>query len=363
MATVTLAQVTTTPVGFNTVTALGSSDTRLSAPLQRTTVYQGLVQGVAGNVITLQGLPGFTANQFLYVSGSQPNTYYVTLTTGNKKGMFYTVTANGADSGSANTTTVTVDTAGDTLDSGSGILSGDALSIIPYWTLDTMFPGQVGITGTTNILGTGAVTQVLVTDATTVGTDLASSRTYYYFTGSSFGGAGWRRISGGFTNIKNDDVILPDMPIIVRQNNVPTSQLKVVGSVPASDRKYIVGTLQANKDQDNNIAIDIPVALTLTQSNLYQSGAFLGTSNIFGVGGDKLLVFDDAVTGYDKSAAFTYYYFTGTSNGGAGWRRVGGGFSTIRDTDVVFQPGSGYVVRKVATPTPSTAVWSIPLPY
>ncbi|MCF7790207.1 MAG: TIGR02597 family protein [Prosthecobacter sp.] len=363
IATATMAQETTSPVGFNTVTALGSSDTRLSAPLQRHAVYQGVVQSVAGNEITVQGLPGWTLNQFLYVSGSQPNTYYVTPTTGNKKGMFYTLTANSADSGTANTTTVTVDAAGDTLDTGSGILSGDALSIIPFWTLDTMFPGQAGITGTTAILGTGAVTQILVTDPTTVGTDLASSRTYYYFTGSTFGGPGWRMISGGFTSIKNDDVILPDLPIIVRQNNVPTSQITVVGSVPASDRKYIIGTLQANQDQDNNIAVDIPVPMTLTQSNLYQSGAFLGTSNIFGVGGDKLLVFNDAVTGYDKSANFTYYYFTGTTNGGEGWRRVGGGFSTIRDNDVIFQPGSGYVVRKIATPTPSTAVWSIPLPY
>lgn len=363
LATVAQAQVTTAPVGFNSVTALSNSDTRISTPLQRPAVFQGLVQGVAGNVITVQGLPGWTLNQFLYASGSQPNTYYVTPTTGNKKGMFYTITANSADSGAANTTTVTVDAAGDTLDTASGILSGDALSIIPFWTLDTIFPGQAGITGTSNIFGTGALTQILVTDPATVGTDLASSRTYYYFNGTGFGGVGWRMVSGGFTNIKNNDVILPDMPIIVRQNNVATSQVTVVGSVPTNERKYVIGTLQSNTAQDNNIAIDIPVSMTLAQSNLFQSGAFLGTTNIFGTGGDKLLVFNDAAAGYDKSASATYYYYNDTGFGGPGWRSVGGGFTTIRNNDVVFQPGSGYVVRKVATPTPTTAVWSVPLPY
>ena len=348
-----LAQVSTQPVGFNTVTALGNSDTRLSPPLHRTPVFSGTVQSVTGNVIVVQEATAWSVNQFVYSAGVQTDTYYVSFTSGSKPGMFYTVTANDA-------TSVTLDLNGDASD---GVVKGDSLMIIPYWTLATLFPGQAGITGTTNIFGTGAVTQILLTDGTAVGKNLAATHTYYYFTGSSNGGPGWRRVGGGFSNIKNDDVILPDMPLIVRQNNVPTSQITVTGNVPMAERRHLIGTLAANTVQDNIIAVDLPVPLTLTQSNLYESGAFAGTANIFGTGGDQLLVFDDSVASYNKSASSTYYYFTGSTNGGPGWRKVGGGFSTIQNATVALQPGSGYIIRKQATASPATMVWNIPLTY
>ena len=109
--------------------------------------------------------------------------------------------------------------------------------------------------------------------------------------------------------------------------------------------------------------MDVPVGLTLAQSNLFQSGAFQGTTSISGVGGDKLFVFDDTVAGTDKAASQTYYYYTGAGFGGAGWRLAGGGFTNIANSSVVFQPGSGYIIRKVATATPTTAIWSVNLPY
>jgi uncharacterized protein (TIGR02597 family) len=357
------AQVYSPTVGFNTITALGNSDTRVSAPLHRSPAFSGMVQSVTGNIITVQGLPGWTANQFAYLAGTQPNSYYVSITSGNKEGMYYTVTGNSNDSGTTNTSTVTVNPDGDVLDGASGISQGDTLLIVPYWTLSTFFPGQIGITSTTNIFGTGALTQILLIDATAIGKNLAATHTYYYFTGSGNGGPGWRRVGGGFANIKNDDVILPDAPIIVRQNNVATSQITITGNVPTSDRKYVIGTLVANTVQDNMIAVDLPVPLSLSQSNLFESGAFTGTTNIFGTTGDQLLVFNDATTGYNKAADSTYYYFTGATNGGPGWRKIGGGFTTIRNSDIVFQPGSGYVIRKSATVSPTSTVWTVPLTY
>jgi uncharacterized protein (TIGR02597 family) len=364
MTTATLAQVTTTPVGFNTVTALGNSDTRLSTPLQRSSVYQGLVQSVSGNVITVQGLPGWTSGQFLYVAGSQANTYYVTPTSGNKIGMFYTITANTADNGTANTTTLTVDSAGDTLDGVSGIVTGDSLSIIPYWTLDTVFPGQVGITTTTSISGAGSMTRIFIPDPTSAGVDLAATISYYYYSGTGFGGAGWRRSGGGLTNKKNDDILTPDSYVIIRQDGVVSNAvITVAGGVPSSARSYIIGTRAANTDQDNAIAVDVPVPLTLTQSNLFESGAFAGTTSISGASGDKLLVFDDTTAAIDKAAVKSYYYYTGTGFGGAGWRLQGGGLTTIRNNDVVFQPGSGYNIRKQGTGAVSTFIWRMPLTY
>jgi uncharacterized protein (TIGR02597 family) len=360
------AQVTTAPVGFTTIAALDNSDTRFSTPLHQAAVYQGLVQSVSGSVITVQGLPGWTANQFVYASGTQSNTYYVSVGTGNKVGMFYTVTANAADSGTANTTTITVNPAGDTLDGASGMVTGDSISIIPYWTFGTLFPAGQGLTPASTVTGSGNLTQILVISPSSVGTNLSATSTYYYYpgNGSNFA-AGWRLVGGGFNTIKNDDVILPDSPIIIRQNSVgSTASITISGAVPQSSRAYVIGTLQNNTAQDNWISIEMPVPLTLAQTNLAQSAAFTSATSVTGSGGDQLLVFDDTTSGFNKSASATYYYYPGNgSNFAAGWRQVGGGFNNLFDSTTVFQPGSGYVIRKQAAATASTSVWTVPLAY
>jgi uncharacterized protein (TIGR02597 family) len=364
LCTIAQAQIYSPIVGFNTVTALGNSDTRFSVPLHRSPVYQGLVQSVSGNVITVQGLPGWTSNQFVYSSGSQTNTYYLSVGSGNKEGMYYTVTANSADSGTTNTSTLAVDTAGDTIDGGTGIANGASISIIPYWTFATLFPSQQGITTTSSISGAGLCTRIFIPDLSSAGVNLAASGQYYYYSGTGFGGEGWRKSSGGFSTIRNNDPVSPDVYLIIRQDGVATSSvITATGNVPSGDRRYIVGTISANTEQDNAVAVDIPVPLTLTQSNLFESGAFTGTASISGVGGDKLFVFNDATAAVNKAAFKQYYYYTGTGFGGSGWRLTGGGFSTIKNNEIVFQPGSGYVIRKVASPTPSTVVWTIPTSF
>ncbi len=356
------AQVYSSVVGFNTITALGNSDTRFSVPLHRSSVYQELVQSVSGNVITVQGLPGWTLNQLVYAAGSQTNTYYVSVGSGSKTGMYYTVTANSVDSGTSNTTTLTLDLAGDVIN--GGVVNGNSILIIPYWTFATLFPNQQGITTTTSISGGGTCTRVFIPDLNTAGVDLAAVAQYYYYSGTGFGGAGWRRSGGGASSIKNNDPISPDAFLIVRQDGVGTSAIiTATGSVPMGERKYIIGTVNANVEQDNAVAVDVPVPLTLTQSNLFQSGAFIGTASISGSGGDKLFVFDDATVGFNKAAFKQYYYFTGAGFGGAGWRLSGGGATSIRNSDLVFQPGSGYVIRKIASPSPASVVWTLPATF
>lgn len=357
------AEVSTDPVGVNSVTALGNSDTRFSIPLQRPLVFQGAVQSVADAVVTVQGSPTWASNEFVYVAGTQSNAYYLTFTTGTRAGMYYTVTSNAAAVG-ANTATLTLDLNGDDLGAVGGVVAGDKFKIIPYWTLNTLFPNQVGITKSSLITGTGALTRILFYDANNTGINLASSGTYFYYEGQSFGGSGWRRINGGFTAIKNDEIILPDAYVVLRQEQVATSLVATaVGVVPAGERRYLIGTLLPNVTQDNLLALDLPIPLSLSQSKLWESGAFTGASVISGSDGDKLLIYDDTVVGKNKGASKSYFYFTGSTNGGPGWRQVNGGFSAIKNDEVVFKPGSGFVIRKLAASTPSTVVWTIPAAY
>ena len=52
------ANVTTEPSGFYKVTLLGNSDTFVSLPFARSKAACGLVQSVAGNVVTVKNSPG-----------------------------------------------------------------------------------------------------------------------------------------------------------------------------------------------------------------------------------------------------------------------------------------------------------------
>jgi len=352
----TFGQTTATsdPVGFNSVTALGNSDTRFSVPLQRPNVFTGTVASVSGNVVTVSGTPAWTTNQFVYAAGTQSNTYYLEFKSGAKVGMFYTVTANAAG-------TLTLNLNGDSI---STVAANDSFKLVPYWTLSTLFPNQAGITATTSISGSAPVTDILIPDVTSAGTDLGAPSGYFYYSGTGFGGAGWRAIGGSPSQKVNDTPLSPDGFLIVRQDGVSTSSiLTATGAVPTNVRKYVIGTLQANVDQDNAVGIDIPVGLSLTQSNLFQSNAFAGTSLISGDQGDQLLVFDDTTADFDKAATTGYFYYTGTAFGGAGWRLIGGSPTAKQDAVTVFQPGSGYIIRKAGVASPQSVVWSLPLPY
>jgi uncharacterized protein (TIGR02597 family) len=243
-------------------------------------------------------------------------------------------------------------------------VNGDTIQIVPYWTLGTLFPNQAGISTTNSISGAGSMTRILVPDQTSAGIDLAATGSYYYYSGTGFTGPGWRRAGAGLTSKRDDDVIVPDSYVIIRQDGVGSNVVATAtGSVASSDRRVVIGTIAANTPQDNAIALDVPVPMTLSQSNLYQSGVFVGTTSISGATGDKLLVFNDASAGINKAAGQAYYYYSGSGFGGPGWRLQGGGFTNIKNDDAVFQPGSGYIIRKEGTTEPNSFVWNIPVNY
>ena len=70
------ATATTDPVGYTTASLLANSDTLVSIPFTRPAAYTGAIGSISGSTITLATSPGFTANQYVYASGTQSNTYY-----------------------------------------------------------------------------------------------------------------------------------------------------------------------------------------------------------------------------------------------------------------------------------------------
>jgi len=327
------------PTGFVTITCLGKSDTIVSMPVTRPTEYTGegtmsvVTSGSVGTV-TFSGA-SFTASQFKYDSSSQTNTYYLFVAGGDKEGSYYTITDN-------DTTSVTVNLNGDDV---SAITADTEMKIIPYWTLGTVFASGEGVNATT---GSTEATQILLPNNTGTGTNLGTSATYFYSSTTST----WL-LDGDSTQATQDDVVLyPDTYFIVRNKVSTATSITATGSVVTNQLMLALTTQTAGR-QDNAVAITRPVAVTLKESGLVSSGAF--TKTTASTPGDKLLVFNNKKAKLNKAPAKTYLYKNGA------WRLVGS--SGNHNTDAIFTPGTGVLIRKAKTTDGSSALWINPAPF
>jgi uncharacterized protein (TIGR02597 family) len=325
---------TTDPVGYNNIALLANSDTYVSIPFHRTAAFVGQVASVSGNVITVAGTPGWNASQFVYASGSQANTYYAFIRSGSKEGNYYTVTANSAN-------TLTLDLAGDTL---SGLAANDSLSVIPYWTLGTLFPASDAGTSFTASPSVASIrTSILTPDLQTAGINLAATKIYFFYNSA------WRQSGQSLAVSKNDDILIPDTYFIVR-NGATAGTFTHTGSVVM--KKTVVPLLtQASGKQDNAIALTRPVPVSLNDSGLISSSAFTPSSSP-ALRKDELLVFDNTVVAKNKAASAIYYYYNN------GWRKVGQSASADFGATIVFGPDTGVQIRKAASGTGQASNWT-----
>ncbi|MBL9114285.1 MAG: TIGR02597 family protein [Verrucomicrobiaceae bacterium] len=307
--------VYTPPVGFVSVTIPANSDAAIGAPLSRADEFVGVVESISSNVITLAGTPNFTVNQFVYASGTQPKTYFLRVDSDTKEGMILKVESN-----TANSVTVTIP-AGESL---AGILTnavdntGSAVSISPYWTPSTLVTGVL------------AGTQILRYPTNVAGTNLATSSTY------TFNGTNWLQ---GVTNV-NDLTFNPGEGFTLRNNSTTTQQtISITGAVPMTGVRSRFYTLAANTTQDQRIFYNSPVPEVI--GNVFPPAAL--------VAGDRLLAFNNAATGKNKSASTTLIW------NGTNWLQG----VTVVTTTYQLQPGTSYVFRKNQTgANPTSVVWS-----
>lgn len=325
-------EVFTQPVGFYKVSLLTNSDTFASIPFTRIPEFNGLVSSVAGSVINVGGSPGWTAGQWATptVNGYLP--YFVLFISGAKEGAYYTVTNSGVS-------TLDVELTPEDL---SGIVAGDKLRIIPFWTLNTIFPGGTGVVASANTLT--RKTEVYMPDIGGVGKNLAPEATYFYFNSA------WRKVGVSPATNFNDVVVLPDQYFFARQNNsADTTTLTTLGQVTLTKLRIplYANSPGSGQQQDNYAIIARPAVQTLNDSGL--SNAFVASPNTLSRK-DELFVFDNAIQAKNKAPAGTYFYFNG------GWRKVGVAPTVDFGPTNVFNPASGYYVRK-ATNTVATTIW------
>lgn len=318
------------------------SDLRFGLPLHRPPAFEGRVATVSGTTITLERGANWTnwsTNVWTLNEG-----HYALIANGSAEGTTLRVTANGAD-------TLTLATAP------TGVVTGTLLRLVPYWTLASIFPDGPSLLGTTSITGVGA-SQILQVDRRP-GINLASTAGFYYFTGSTFGGAGWRQ-DGANPNTKKDSApVDPDAVFIFRNVSGAAIEWTLRGAVQLAASRISAGTLQANLAQDNLLSLRVAVPVSLANSGLVASLAARPTTSITGVGADLVLVFDPLATGYNRASTASYYYYNGADFGGPGWRKDGASPTTLQNTALVFQPGQPVVLRRAATAVPSEISWTV----
>lgn len=318
------------PVGTLRLKLLGNSDTIVSAPLLRTPLVESSVVSQVDNQITLtDSAPALPAEgAFLLVMS------------GALEGATLTITASSGG-------TLTVEPGGFSL---TALTAGDLAAVVPFWTLDTVFPAGAGVLPTTNVLQ--RKTEILTFDDTVAGKNFSAAATYYYYTGAGLVGPGWYRV-GDTQHLAGATRLSPRGWFIVRHNAATDTFLSLNGGVQLAAYRVPLLTRAASVDQDNFVALPVPTPVTLGASGL--ANAFRPTTNPL-LRGDELLVFDNAVVAKNKSVAATYYYYSGAGMAGTGWYRVGD--TTNKMDSLVFHPGDGIIVRRKSTATPDVKQWT-----
>lgn len=324
------------PVGALRLKLRGGSDTLVSLPLHRPALVEARLSARSANQFTLDAtVPALPS------SGA-----YVMIMSGPLEGAVLPATA-------ATSNTVTINASGYDLTALVTGVSGDYAAVIPYWTLDTLFPAGANIYPSPSKLS--ARSQILLYDHTQVGTGRSPSLVYFYFAGNGTYAAGWYRF-GDMTALRGGTTLPPQRPFLVRHPvGVSDTELLVSGAVSLAAYRVPIATLSPATAQDNLVALPVPVPITLAASRLRESGAFAASPSRLSPT-DQLLVYDNTTVAQNKAPSATYFYFAGNGTYAAGWYRFGD--MTQSAANLVLRPGEGWLIRKYATSSPATTDWS-----
>jgi uncharacterized protein (TIGR02597 family) len=174
--------VTTDPVGFTATSCLSQSDTYVGIAFTRPAEFNGTIQAVSSNpanTLTVNSVPGWVSDQFVYAAGTQSKHYYVLLGSGGtfnpKEGHMFPVTGNGSN-------TLTVDT---TIEDLSGVTANTRIALIPYWTPATVFPASnAGISFTATTSPPTFQTLLRIPDYSAAGIKQPYAAEYYFNNGT-----------------------------------------------------------------------------------------------------------------------------------------------------------------------------------
>lgn len=308
--------------GYVEVDVLAGSDTLVSIPFHRSVEHVGTLDAVPTQS-NGEAVLSAAGDDPAWESDAYQDLYFVRFIDGSLQGLCLTVVSNDSN-------TLTVDDLGADF---SGLIAGVKFELIPYWTLETLFPSAEnnGLTASTGKLTFQRKTQILYPNLSGTGINLSVSAVYF-FTAND----GWLEDTSGFPGAGNV-IIYPDTYIIIRQpSSLADTSITLSGTVDIHPLTTSLATETGSK-QDNFVSLNRPIPLTLTESGL-ASGFVESSGKLSFQRKDELLVFDNSTPAINRSAS-RVFFMTGGS-----WVEDTSGFPNADDFEI--QPGSAMIIRK-----------------
>jgi uncharacterized protein (TIGR02597 family) len=329
-----LSALTTDPLGFVSYDVNANADRRIGVPLNQAPSFVGSVASVTSGTVTVSTtVPDVTTEA-----------HYLWVTSGSLLGKWYEVT--GSDS-----STVTV---AEDLET-NGLIAADTFKVVPFWTLDTLFPNGGDIPASSDVFN--PVGYLLTNDVSSVGTNLIAGSVFIYHDGSQ-GPAGWYDVDNLGSGTVGSTVITPESFVTIRNETISTVSVTFSGVVPRHSVSNNILSRAAGP-QDNQITNPYPAPLALGSSDLVTDGAMRASSDVFNPL-DVLLIYETVPNQKNPVADKVVIYHDG-AQGPAGWYDVddlGGG--TI---DAHELPAGGALVVRRAVGADEVLTWSPSLPY
>jgi uncharacterized protein (TIGR02597 family) len=327
----------TNPVGYVAFACPGNSDTIVSVPFHAAPRWRGTLSDAPSDLgggrfrLAFSGAPTFSANELVTL----PHYVYTPDSVG-APGRIFFVAANGSSTADVTASAAEI----------AGLANGDAIRIIPAWTLNSLFPpsSQTVFHPSSGNLVSDRQSELLFFDDITPGQDLAPRRRFFVTSSS------WRE-AGTYASAGNV-VIMPGQAFAVRHpagsgasTFIPFQEV-FGGTVTRPLRTQVGGA------QDTMVAPPRPVASKLSELAMSGTSFVSSASTAPGDRKDQLLVFDNSAVATNKSPSAIYFLTPG------GWVRDTVGFPA--SDNVTIEPSAGVLIRKAATA--STGVNWVNLP-
>lgn len=323
-------------VGFLRFDCAANSDTRVSVPFHPSPRWAGKLsvapddQGNGIVRLTFSGTPAFATGELT----SAPH-FLLCRDAAGPEGRHFPITAHTA-------TTVDIEA---TLTDLTGLGQDGLVSVIPAWTIETLFPPATQTTfhASTGNLASGRGSELLLFNDTTTGSSIAPSRRLFVTSSGWFEAGGTYAAAGTVT-------VAPGQAFLVRHPaGVVATSFVAMNQVYGGLVKLPVRVTQGKK-QDTVIALPRPVAQTLDELDLgsvFEDSTDLTPANRR----DELHLFDNEMIGQNKSADAIYFRHNG---------------SWVRDSDPSFpnadaesfEPAAGFLIRKASGANNAPLLWS-----
>jgi len=328
-------QAVSAPCGYLRFDCPGGADTAVSVPFHRTPRWQGPLGENATDLgggltrLDLEGNPGFTAGSLL-----DPPHHVLTKGSAGAPGRVYALVAHTPSS-----VTVTGVRSQDL----SLLIAGDALRIVPAWTLDALFPpaSQTTFHPSTGNLLSQRGSELLWFDGASAGTVLAPARRFFVTA------TGW--FEAGSYSAAGSTTIAPGQAFLVRHPTGRTATAFFAHQEVFGEAFAVLIRSRAGGSQDTVFALPRPVPVTLAELaiplSVFEDSPDTQPANRR----DELHTFDPLSPGFHKPSAAVYFRVAGS------WVRDTAGFPP--SDDALVDPSHGLLLRKAAGATDDTLVW------